>query len=121
MTAERKTGVHRDGSKLSESLTHYIYWHDELDRSCLDKFLFEPLNSRNPYYAGVLQVLFAQNRIVLGGTFVKMLVFLQAHHQGLNKTHELDFQFDPDMIDKWAETNNDILLAEWEKLIAFMR
>lgn len=72
---------------------------------CLVMFYSKLLNPCNPYYAEILEVLFSQNRIVFTESFVKTLTFLQTHHQRLNQIHELDFQFDYNVIEKRKETN----------------
>lgn len=115
----RKTGVHVYDGELSDPTAHFLYRHDRLHCSCPAKFPVELLNSCNPYYAEVLQVLFSQNRIILAGSLVKMLAFLRVHRQGLHGIHELDFQFDHDVIKEWTETNT--MSAEWEGLITFAR
>ena len=115
----RKTGVHINDGDLDDPPAYFIYMHDRFDCSCPVKFPVELLNPRNPYYTEVLQVFFSQNRIVLGGSFVKTLAFLRVHRQGLHYIHELDFQFSPDEIEEWTETNT--LSVEWEELVAFVR
>lgn len=101
----RKTEVHVYDGEISDPPAHSIYMHDEFNCSCPVKFPVELLDTRNPFYTEVLEVFFSQNRIVFAESFVKTRAFLQAHRQGLNHIHKLDFQFDQDVIEEWTETD----------------
>lgn len=118
----RKAGIHIYDGAFSNPVYHDMYWHSASLCDCPPKLpaeLLDPAN--NPYYAEIFEVAFAQNRVHFGGFYRRTLVFLHTHIQGTKHIRELEFQFDDDTIEEWAEDNIDAVQSGWEKVINFVR
>lgn len=117
----RKAEVHVHNGKFANPVAHFMYWHKASTCDCPENLPAELLDQRNnPYYAEILEVVFSQNRIVLGGYLDKTLTFLRMHGQATRHIRKLEFQLDDYLIDEWTECNNAHQI-EWEELFVYVR
>jgi hypothetical protein len=115
----RKSGVHIYDGEYHDPPYHSIYMHEKHDCHC-PSFPTELLSLDMPFCPEIHEVLYSNNRIILGGFPAKSLAFLRAHSWGLRRIRELDLHLDPDEVEKWTEKGSP-LPAEWKELIAFIR